>query len=180
MKKNSEIVKDALLYHAVHGLCRVDKITGKSSDDKGATYILVPVRNNTMQSRFTINANDIEESGFHPVVSVLEAHDILKYLATGDIKAVPQDSAAKAGSSLAYQNKTWGLAQAIVTYEKSEIKSRMKREVLERSAKGLVRELAIVFHTTVKESAAKVQKSLSKKSTVHPLVLEALEQAVER
>jgi hypothetical protein len=56
----------------------------------------------------------------------------------------------------------------------------MKREVLERSAKGLVRELAIVFHTSVKESAAKVQKSLAKKSSIHPLVLEALEQAVER
>jgi RNA polymerase-interacting CarD/CdnL/TRCF family regulator len=180
MKKTTGIVKDDVLYHAVHGLCRVDKVSGKPTDEKGGSFSLVPVRNNTMQSRFTIAAADIEESGFHPVVSLTEAQNILKYLSTGDDAKVPQCYAAKAGSSLTYQNKTWGLAQAIVTYEKSEIKSRMKREVLERSAKGLVRELAIVFHTTVKESAAKVQKSLAKKSTIHPLVLEALEQAVER
>lgn len=171
-------MKNELLYHAVHGLCRVEKVNNPTA--KSATYSLVPVKKTSMQSRFTINAADIDASGFHPVVSLDDARDILKYLSTGNSASVPENAAAKTGSSAAYQNKTWGLAQAIVSYEKTEIKSRMKREVLERSAKGLVRELAIVFNTTIKDSASKIQKSLAKKSTVHPLVLEALEQACER
>ena len=51
--------------------------------------------------------------------------------------------------------------------------------MLERSAKGLVGELAFVFKSTLKEAATKVQKSLGNTSKINPLVLVALAHASE-
>jgi RNA polymerase-interacting CarD/CdnL/TRCF family regulator len=179
MSKTREIVVGSLLYHAVHGVCRVEKIEKRKHLGKSVlSYSLAPAKYDNMQSRFSVS--DIEGSGFHAIITMAEAKKILKYLTTRNSKVIPQDVLAKEGSSLIHQNKTWGLAQAIVSYEKQEIKSRIKREVLDRSARGLVRELAFVFNSSLKVSANRVQKSLESKSKVHPLVLEALEQAAER
>ncbi len=175
-----KIAQGDLLYHAVHGLCRMDKMTKEKQGGKDVImYSLVPKVANRMKMRFTIAATDLEASGFHTVVSLKEANKILDYLKAGDKEAIPAESAPRAVSAFAQPVETWGLAQTILSFarEKFEAKDQRKRQMLERSAKGLVGELAFVFKSSLKETAEKVQSSLGKPSKVNPSVLLALTNA---
>lgn len=177
------IAKGDLLYHAVHGLCRMDRVIKQYHPGKGEIlcYSLVPKATSRMKERFIVAMDDIEAAGFHLLISVKEANKILKYLKDGDSSAVPSDVVLNAQTSLAEPNQTWGLAQVILTSscDKFEIKDQRKRQALERSAKGLVGELAFVFKTTPKEIAAMVQKSLGSVSKINRSVLVALAHASE-
>lgn len=171
-----------LLYHAVHGVCRVDRINKqKQSGKEVLTYSLVPKAANQMKVRYVIAATDMGISGFHLFVSVREANKILEYLKAGDIEAVPSGVDPKAVPSSASQNQTWGLAQGILSFshDKFEAKDQRKRQMLERSAKGLVGELAFVFKSTMKEAAVRVRKNLAHTSKINPSVLVALAHASE-
>ena len=60
------------------------------------------------------------------------------------------------------------------SYDNPQAKDQKKRQILEHSVKGLIGELASVFKITLKETAAKVQKSLGNASKINPAVLVAL------
>ncbi len=176
------IVQGDLLYHAVHGLCRVDQLTKQKQAGKEVrSYSLVPKVTNKMKIRFTITDKDMVASGFHALVSTKEANEILEYFKAGDITAVPRGVEPKALPDFAQDNQTWGLAQALLSFshDNMEIKDQRKRQMLERSAKGLLTELSFVFKTSLKETAVKVRKSLASAAKVNPLVLAAIENACE-
>jgi len=163
-----ELVPGNLLFHAVHGACRVDGIVNeRRSGREERCYSLVPNTANRMKVRFVVSVVDIQASGFHAPVSSGEAREILEYLKAGDLTATPD------------KEEAWALARAILSsqHDKPELKDARKRQALERSAKGLVGELAFVFKVSLKDAAASVQKSLGNVSQISPTVLAALAQA---
>lgn len=166
-----KIVVGDLLYHAVHGLCRIASIiTQSQSGKKALCYSLVPKTSNKSKMRFIINIDDVEASGFHTLVSLKEAKQILKYLRAGDRNV-----------AFTGKNETWDLAQIILSssHDKIEAKDQRRRQALERSVKGLLGELAFVFNITLKETAARIEKNLGNSLKVHPLVATTLAHAVE-
>lgn len=174
-----EIAVGDLLYHAVHGLCRVDRRLEEDHSGKKVTcFALVQKIPSKMRTRFVISADGMEASGFHPLASPKEANRILDYLKAGDVAAIPP-GVPKAASSIEPQKQTWGLAQVIlsISYDKFEGRDQRKRQALERSAKGLVGEFAFVFKSSVKEAAAMLQQSLKKNAKINPSVFVALENA---
>ena len=175
--KKEKIVNGDLLYHPVHGLCRVERVTQPSSSgQEGLSYSLVPRVVAKMKSRFVISAKDLEISGFHGLVSPREANKILHYLKAGNGKGHPGTD-----STATLQDQAWGLARALQTfaYDKFEAKDQRKRQALERSAKGLVGELSCVFKLTLKKTADRVLKNMGRPSRINPSVLSALALAGE-
>jgi len=135
-------------------------------------YSLVPKVATKMKVRFIIADADMKTSGFHILISPKDANQILEYLENGDIVA---------SSSSGPENEAWDLAKAILSFsrENLEVKDQRKRQLLERSARGLVRELAFAFKMTLKETAARVRKSLGDTPKINPSVLLALVHASE-
>ena len=177
-----KIVQGDLLYHSVHGLCRVNEIIKQNAGSKDVVYSIVPKLPTQMKVRFVVSKNDIPVSGFHSPVSLKEANQILEFLKKGDkaVNAAIADRKA-AAPPIVQETETWALAKAIssCSKEKSDAKDQRKRQMLERSARGLVRELAFVMAITVQETVNRVRRSLSHASKINPLVLAALTQAVE-
>ena len=168
--KQEEFSQGDLLYHEVHGLCRVDEIESENHSGKKVRYYsLVPKVANKMKVRFVVSTVDIGASGFHAPVTLKEAHQILDYLKAGVLTAIPDKA------------QTWVLAKAILSssHDRPEFKDARKRQMLERSAKGLVGELAFVLKMTLKEMADSIQKSLGNVSQISPAVLTALAHAGE-
>src|SRR3989338_3801133 len=142
----TSITEGDLLYHAVHGMCRVVEVDKQKLLGKQVLYYsLVPKAASQMKSRFIIEATGMEASGFHALVSLKEANKILGYLKTrGKTTSLPAAN-SKATSFIAGQNQAWGFAGVIRSFsrEKFEGKDQRKRQLLERSARGLVGELAL-------------------------------------
>jgi len=158
-----------LLFHAVHGLCRVDRVSEQDrAGKKGYSYSLVPKVTTRMKVRFVVADSDIEASGFHKMLSPKEANRILDYLKAGD-------------SSVSQTNQTWMLARNILTFSEDRLKTRdqRKRQLLESSVKGLVGEFACVFKLSLKETAALIEKKLAKATRNDPIVLAAFGRAAE-
>ncbi len=175
-----KIVRDDLLYHSAHGLCRVNELIKENRSGKEVLcYSLVPKTATKMKVRFVIADYDMEASGFHPLVSLKEANKIMKYLRAGDVTATGLNNEPEPVSHFAQENHPWVLARGILAFSHQgpEVKDQRKRQALERSAKGLVGELAFVFKITLKETAIRIRKCLNGTSRVNPLVLDALEQA---
>lgn len=163
-----EVVRGDLLFHAVHGVCRVDEIVNENRAGKEVcSYSLVPKMAGRMRVRFLVSVTDIQASGFHKPVTTKEAHEILGYLKAGVLAEVPDNEEA------------WSLARSILSslHDKPEFRDARKRQMLERSAKGLVGELAFVFKTTLKAAASSIQRSLGNVSRINPMVLTALAHA---
>lgn len=161
-----------LLYHPIHGLCRVERIIPPGPYDQGGpSYSLVPKVATKMKARFVIADADLKISGFHGLVSPKEAKKILHYLKAGNGKS-------RSGTifSKDTQDQAWGLARALQTfaYEKFEAKDQRKRQALERSAKGLVGELSCVFKIPLKKTADRILKNLKHTSRINPSVLSAV------
>lgn len=169
--KKEKIVNGDLLFHPVHGLCRVERVT-----QPGPSYSLVPKIATKMKSRFVISAADMEVSGFHNLVSPKEANKILHYLKAGNGKDRPGSD-----TTTSPQVHAWDLAHGLLTFahDKFEAKDQRKRQALERSAKGLVGELACVFKLTLKKTADRIQKNLGRGPRINPSVLSALTLAGE-
>ncbi len=164
-----KLTRQDLLFHPVHGLCRIDEITKQDRAGTGVLcYSLVPKVKTPMQVRFVIAAPDMEASGFHKVISAKTAHKILRYLKTGD--NLPHTT-----------DQTWALAQNIRSFskDKMKMKDQRKRQRLEVSVKGLVAELAWTFKTPLKATAQRIQKNMDSNSRRNPLVLAAFSHAAE-
>ena len=175
--KKAKIANGDLLYHSVHGLCRVERVTKPSpSERNGSSYSLVPKIATKMKSRFVISAADMEISGFHGLVSPREANHILEYFKTGESRL-----ASKTIPPPPRRNPAWELAQELLSFanDKFEAKDQRKRQALERSAKGLVGELSCVFKTSLKKTADRIQKSLGNTAKINPSVISALTLAGE-
>lgn len=156
------------LFHAVHGVCRVADIVNEShSGSEVRCYSLVPNTTNRAKVRFVVSVVDVQASGFHAPVSPKEGREILEYLKAGVLASVPD------------KDQAWTLARALLSsqHDRPELKDARKRQMLERSAKGLVGELAYVLKMTLKDAAASVQRSLGSVSQISPMVLAALTQA---
>jgi len=165
-----QITQGDLLFHAVHGVCRVDEVDKKGPVSREAVnYSLVPNNANKMKVRFVVPAAEMKLSGFHALVSRKGAEEILEYLKDGDFTA---------GSE---EDQTWTLAKAIFTSSHDELgmKDARKRQALERSARGLVGELAFVLKMTLKEMVVSIKKSLGNPSRINPTLLAALTHASE-
>ena len=156
------IVKNDLLFHAVHGLCRVAAMT-RSVQAKELSYTLLPVTNNKAKIRFVIPESALKNSGFSKLVSAKEGHAILKYFKTGK-KDDSKDSQA------------WKLAMLIgsESSSKESVKDARKRQQVDSAVKGLTSELAFVLKMTLKEIAGTIRGNLGRISDINPLVLTAL------
>lgn len=168
--KPEKLTRRDLLFHPVHGLCRVDTVTKQSRPGGSVlSYSLVPKTVSKTKVRFVILETDLEVSGFHKVISVKEVKKILNYL--------------KAGSSKVEQSgSTWVLARNIFSFSKdNKINARdpKKRQSIEYSIKGLVSEVAYVLRITLKDAAGKIRKHLGPDKTMHPLILSAFTNATE-
>lgn len=157
-----KISKADLLFHSVHGLCRVAAVTCPPRTPE-ETYTLVPVAMTHARVRFTVPRNSLESSGFNKLISPKEAHAILEYFKTGRKRESASGSA-------------WLLAMTIWTEScsKESVKDVRKRQRLERSVNGLAEELAFVLKTTAFDIAERMQKNLAALMTINPLVLSAL------
>lgn len=165
------IAEGDLLFHAVHGVCRVDEVSTEGRAGREVlSYSLVPNDANKMKVRFVVPETEMKISGFHAPVSPKEAHEILEYLKTGDLTADCDE-----------EDQAWVLAKAILTssQEGLGIKDARKRQMLERSAKGLVGELALVLKMTSKETVASIKKSLRNPPHVSSTLFAALTHASE-
>ena len=174
MKKKEKITNGTLLYHPVHGLCRVERVLPPDPyGPKCPSYSLVPKISAKMKSRFVISAGDLEMSGFHALVSPREANKILLFLKSSRNKKNSRNGLPR--------DQAWGLAQAIASFahEKFEAKDQRKRQALEHSAKGLVGELSCVYKYSLKKTADRIIKSLGRVSLVNPSVISALTLAGE-
>ena len=175
-----QIPQGSLLYHAVHGLCRVNRLIKQDhSGEEVLCYSLEPKNANKMRVRFLIPVSDMDASGFHKLVSEKEANEILDYLKDGDDSDTNDEP--EAASSLAEGHRAWGLARKVRLFstQSLELRDQRKRQMLERSMKGLVGELAIVFDISCREAAEKVGKSLGKSSKTNPWLVTALAHAGE-
>lgn len=175
-----KIVEGDVLYHSIHGMCRVERIVKQNQSGQDTlSYSLVPKLFTRMKIRFMIPAEEIEKSGFHVPVSVDEADEILEYLKKGKVTADvrPQDIGRP---SFAEENGTWALARSILSFvQGSDSRDSRKRQNIARTVKGLVRELAYVWDISVKDSAAKIQKNLEKTSKLPPVMLDAFADAAD-
>jgi RNA polymerase-interacting CarD/CdnL/TRCF family regulator len=162
MSVKEKIIKADLLFHSVHGLCRVAAVTRPPVSPE-VTYTLVPVAITHARVRFTVPLNSLESSGFNKLITPKQANAILEYFKTGQKKE-------SAGGS------AWLLAMMIWTEScsKESVKDVRKRQRLERSVNGLAEELALVLKTTAFDIAEKMQTNLAALTTINPLVLSAL------
>lgn len=154
-----KIIKDDLLFHSVHGLCRVDRIT-QSAPDRELSYILFPVSRNKAKVRFVIPEGSLEDSGFGLLISNKEAYAILEYFKRGGGKA--------SGRSQAWQQA------ALIWFEscrKESVRDSRRRQRVDRAVRGLAGELAVVLKMTSKEIIETIKKSLGQISHINPLVL---------
>jgi hypothetical protein len=178
---NCDFVAGDFLFHVIHGLCRVNEVS-KSADKEGKEtvyYAVVPHVSRSGNQRFSFAANDLAVSGFHPPVSVDEAGKILKFLSKRHIVDITEESKRKAFHP--DETLTWELAKSLLSCAHDAIaaKDQRRRRVLERSAKGLILEMAHVLQIPVREAIRQVRQSLECTQKVGPLVLAALNNAVE-
>lgn len=164
-------IRGDLLFHSIHGLCRVKEIIPeKQMDRKALYYALVPEAApiNRMSERFLIPIENLEASGFHPLVTPHQANDVLDYLKG-------QSRIEGKGCVI------WELANEILTFcqEEPPQKNAKTRQSLERSVRGLIGELAIVFEISLVEAAAKVRKNLERSFTLSSALLVALSHAAD-
>ncbi len=159
------IAKDDLLFHSVHGLCRVASVS-PGAQSKESSYLLFPVPSNRAKARFTIPESLLVDSGFSKLISVKEANAILEYFKTGAKKA------SECGQAWTLASMIWS-----ESLSKDPVKDTRKRQMLGRSVKGLAGEIAYVLKFTIKEVATKIQRNLGSPSKINPLVLTALANA---
>lgn len=158
-----KIRKNDLMFHSVHGLCRVAEIP-KSATAAAGNYSFVPVFQSRSKARFTVSREFLETAGFNKLISAKEANEILEYFKTGTKKA-----SAVGGA--------WDLAVLLreESLSKEPMRDKRRAQKVNHSAKRLASEMAIVLQSTVREMADKIRENLEAVSKTNPMVLAALE-----
>jgi len=158
---SEKIEKDDLVFHSVHGLCRVAEVTRKTPSEE-SRYVLLPASSNRAKVRFVMPESSLKESGFGLLISVKAARAILEYFKTGVEK--------KTGCSQAWQQAELIWAES---RSKDPVKDSRRRQRVDRAVKGLAGELAFVLQMSLTEVVDKIQKNLGRISAINPLVLAA-------
>ena len=176
-----DFVAGDLLYHAIHGLCRVSE-TSKSADKDGketVNYTLVPHIAKSGNQRFGFGAHDLQISGFHTLITKEEAQAILDFFRKGRIVDLAEQVKLKTAPNFSADVQTWALAQTLLScaHDNVAAKDLRRRRTLERAAKGLICEIAHVFQIPTREAADQVRKSLECTHKIDPLVLAAINNA---
>lgn len=158
-----KIRKNDLMFHSVHGLCRVAEIP-KGGALAENNYSFVPVFRSRSKARFTVSKEFIDTAGFNKLVSAKEAAELLEYFKTG----------RKSDSST---GEVWELAVLLREESFSKEPQRDKRKALRvnHAAKRISNELAIVLQSTVREMADQMKQNLEAVSKVSPMAATALE-----
>lgn len=158
----AKILKNELLFHSIHGLCRVAEVT-KAAPSEQASCFLRPVSQTRSKARFTVPLDLLESSGFNKIVSAKDAAEILEYFKTGDKKKSAEGNA-------------WTMAVTLRTEARSKevLKDKRKAQQLNLLVKSLTNELSIVLESHVTETRAKIQENLSPASKINPSILTAL------
>jgi len=170
--------KGDLLYHSSHGPCRIKDILKETQSGKSRyCYELESRQAHLGRSRFLVDTDQVETSGFHPAISRKEANRILNYLKTND----PKDRSlgmkqAQVVLGLIEENTPWAFARAILILarETNGKGAKGKREMLGRAAKGLAFELAFAFAIPNEEGVLLMKKSLKQKAKTNPWALETI------
>lgn len=159
---SKKILKNEILFHAVHGICRVVAIT-RTPPEKEYCYSLLPIPQSRSKSRFAVPGDLLESSGFNRMVSPKDATAILEYLKTGEKK----ESAVGAA---------WASAVTLRAEARSKevLKDKRKSQQLNLLVKSFTNELAIVLQSTVQETREKIQENLAPVSKINPAILTAL------
>lgn len=161
-KSQSLFLKDDLLFHPAHGLCRIDAVTPASRQQE-ISYALLPVSSDKGKVRFIIPQSAMNGSGFRKLLSRKEAQSILDYFKSGKKKP------SAAGPS-------WELASTILTESSNRefVRDPRKRQLIEKSVQGLASELAFVLEVTSRDVAERIRKNLGPSAALHPMVSAAL------
>jgi RNA polymerase-interacting CarD/CdnL/TRCF family regulator len=164
----AKIVQGSLLYHAVHGLCCVKKLTRQKEIGKETLfYSLEPKSSNKSKVRFLVPEAAMEASGFHLLVSAAQAKGILKYL--------KHDGASTLVAGSEHEAAHFAREIISISHEDKTAKDQRTRKRVERSVHGLVGELAVSLEISLKEIAQMIRNSLEGGSKINPLVISALQ-----
>lgn len=161
------------LYHPIHGVVRIQRITSEKKEGKTiARYTLIPQIESSMKVQYVISAEEVESSGFHAVISKKEAQKILDYLKEGEIEETPRALDFSQKIPLVEQNEPWTLVKILLccVCSQPDARERRTRQELERAAKGLIQELAFVFDATTEETIAMVREAIEVKQEINPVV----------
>jgi RNA polymerase-interacting CarD/CdnL/TRCF family regulator len=114
-------------------------------------------------AKFVIDVDQVETSGFHPVICSKEANRILAYLKTKDPKdKVLGSEQPKIVLGLIEKNTPWTFAKVVLifSHEKDGKVAKGKREMFCRAARGLVSELSYALEVPEEEALLRVKKCL--------------------
>ncbi len=162
MTKKTTILKNDLLFHPTHGLCRVATVT-RSSGSSETTYCLLPAVTSHANIRFIIPSSSFENSGFNKLITLKDAQGILKFLKNGNKK--------NSGTCQAWELAAFIYSQAFC---KDPLKDARSRQKLTQAVQGLVREMALVLSLSPFEIAQKIRGNFGPSSAINPLLLLAL------
>lgn len=150
-----------LLFHASHGLCRIEKISRDSEDKETTVFVLIPVLKSFAKVRFMIPENKFEDSGFKTLMTVPEANQILDFFKTGK----KPDS-----------GQNWDMAIHIAdeAHSGQTGKDLRKRQQLGQYVKALAGEISCVLQISIQEACDRIRKNLRQQCVIKAGVLVAL------
>ena len=178
MTKKLAYQRGSLLYHSSHGPCRVRDIIKQTQSGKDQYYYSLESKQARFRgAKFLIDIDQVETSGFHPAISPKEANRILGYLKTSDPKDRQLgDKQPKVILGLIQENAPMAFSRVVLIFsrEKGGKAAKGKREMLDRAAKGLIRELSFALEIPEEEAFLRIKKSLQSSVKVNPWVLDTI------
>ena len=157
------LIKGQLLFHATHGLCRVDKVNLEEGE---IVYVLLPVLQQYAKARFLIPQKTFEHSGFNQLLAVSESQSLLDFFKNGKPKK-------------AKLSPVWEMAVFIMAASRNleNAKDWKMRDQLNKSVKSIVGQLACSLKLNIWEICELIRDKLKEHSAINPGVLEALAKA---
>ncbi|MBI1977538.1 MAG: hypothetical protein HYS55_02175 [Candidatus Omnitrophica bacterium] len=178
MAKKLAYQRGFLLYHSSHGPCRITDIVKQTEAGKDRYYYSLESKQPRFRgARFLVDSDQVEASGFHPAISQKEAKQILDYLKSSDpINRGLGKKQSETILSLIKKNTPWAFSRVISIFslEKGGKVAKGKREMLDRAAKGLIRELSFTLEIPEEEAFSRMKKSLKRKQKVNPWVIDTM------
>src|SRR3989338_457831 len=178
MTKKLAYQRGFLLYHSSHGPCRITDIVKQTQSGKDQYYYSLESKQPRFKgAKFLVDSDQVEASGFHLAISQKEANEILDYLKTSD----PSNHGLGKKQSemilgLIRKNTPWAFSRVILIFslEKDGKAAKGKREMLDRAAKGLIRELSFTLEIPEEEAFSRMKKSLKRSQKVNSWVLDTI------
>jgi len=168
-------------FHSSHGPCRVKDILTEVRDGKNHYYYSLESKEERFKhTKFLVDAEQVEASGFHPAISERAAGHILNSLKTKRPKTENLEKNQSAEIlKLIQENNPRGFTEVVLIFsrEKNGKAGKGRREMLLRAVRALVNELSFALHVSREEALQRFKKNLQS-HTVNPWVFEALDQCI--